>query len=51
MRKQTLAREDKTGSRIRTIRGKTVILDFDLALIYGVPSKWLNEQVKRNAKR
>jgi hypothetical protein len=38
-------------SVIRTIRGKKVILDFDLARIYGVPTKRLNEQVKRNAKR
>ena len=38
-------------SRILTIRGQKVILDADLALIYGVPTKRLNEQVKRNAKR
>ncbi len=36
---------------IRTIRGQKVILDFDLARIYGVPTRRLNEQVKRNAKR
>ena len=36
---------------IRTIRGEKVILDSDLARIYGVPTKRLNEQVKRNAKR
>jgi hypothetical protein len=36
---------------IRTIRGRKVILDSDLARIYGVPTKRLNEQVKRNAKR
>jgi hypothetical protein len=28
-----------------------VILDADLARIYGVPTKRLNEQVKRNASR
>ena len=38
-------------SVIRTIRGKKVILDSDLAQIYGVPTKRLNEQVGRNAKR
>jgi len=27
------------------------MLDFDLALLYGVPTKRLNEQVKRNLKR
>ncbi len=36
---------------IRTIRGQKVILDSDLSRIYGVPTKRLNEQVKRNAKR
>jgi hypothetical protein len=36
---------------IRTIRGQRVILDSDLARIYGVTTKRLNEQVKRNAKR
>jgi hypothetical protein len=39
------------GSRIVTVRGYRVILDADLARIYGVPTKRLNEQVKRNAKR
>jgi hypothetical protein len=36
---------------IRTIRGQKVILDADLARIYGVTTKRLNEQVKRNATR
>ena len=38
-------------SRILTIRGQKVILDADLAALYGVPAKRLNEQVKRNLKR
>jgi len=38
-------------ARIVTIRGQKVILDSDLAVIYGVPTKRLNEQVKRNADR
>src|SRR6478609_6546451 len=33
------------------IRGEKVMLDSDLAEIYGVSTKRLNEQVKRNAKR
>ena len=37
--------------RILTIRGQRVILDADLASMYGVPTMRLNEQVKRNAKR
>ncbi len=38
-------------SLILSIRGQKVILDADLAAIYGVPTKRLNEQVKRNAER
>ena len=36
---------------IRVIRGQQVILDFDLAILYGVENKRLNEQVKRNIER
>ena len=38
-------------SLILTIRGRKVMLDADLAEFYGVPTKRLNEQVKRNADR
>ena len=33
---------------IMVIRGKKVILDSDLALLYGVETRRLNEQVRRN---
>jgi hypothetical protein len=33
------------------IRSQKVIVDADLALLYGVPTKRLNEQVKRNLDR
>ena len=36
---------------IRTIRGQKVILDADLARIYGVTTKALNQAIKRNLKR
>ena len=36
---------------ILTLRGQRVILDADLADVYGVPVKRLNEQVKRNIER
>ena len=36
---------------ILIIRGQRVILDADLARLYGVPTKRLNEQMKRNAAR
>jgi hypothetical protein len=38
-------------SLILTLRGSKVIVDSDLADIYGVPTKRLNEQVKRNIER
>ena len=38
-------------SLITEVRGHKVILDSDLAGIYGVQTKRLNEQVKRNARR
>ena len=38
-------------SLIRTIRGQKVMVDFDLAMLYGVLNKRLNEQVKRNIER
>jgi len=38
-------------SKILLIRGERVMIDSDLAELYGVPTKRLNEQVKRNIKR
>ncbi len=37
--------------RILLIRGQRVMIDADLAELYGVPTKRLNEQVKRNPSR
>lgn len=37
--------------KIYIIRGKKVMIDRDLAILYGVPTKRLNEAVKRNIKR
>ena len=39
------------GTLILTIRSQKVLLDADLAAIYGVPTKALNQAVKRNADR
>lgn len=41
----------KIEERIYCIRGKQVMIDKDLALLYGVKTKRLNEQVKRNIER
>ena len=38
-------------SLIRVIRGQQVILDSDLAMLYGVETKALNQAVKRNSNR
>src|SRR5204862_8075077 len=37
--------------RILSLRGEKVILDLDLAELYGISTKRLNQQVKRNADR
>jgi hypothetical protein len=42
---------EQIESRILLIRGQRVILDADLAQLYGVTTKRLNEQVRRNAGR
>jgi hypothetical protein len=39
------------ASRIRAIRGRRVLLDADLAALYGVETRRLNEQVRRNLAR
>jgi hypothetical protein len=41
----------KLDALIHTIRGQRVMLDRDLAELYGVPTKKLNEAVKRHSKR
>ncbi|KAA2245421.1 ORF6N domain-containing protein [Chitinophaga agrisoli] len=38
-------------SKIYEIRGQKVMLDFDLAELYEVPTKILNQAVKRNEDR
>ena len=49
-REETLITKD-VGSLIITIRNQKVIVDRDLAEIYGVETRRLNEQVKRNRDR
>ena len=48
---QIPATDDFIKSCIFTIRGVQVMLDRDLAKLYGVTTKRLNEQVKRNMAR
>ena len=42
---------DDIKTKIHTIRGHQVMLDKDLAELYGVETRRLNEQVKRNPER
>ncbi len=51
MVKQITVLAKRVDSKIRLIRGQRVILDTDLAELYGVSVKQLNQQVKRNARR
>jgi ORF6N domain-containing protein len=41
----------QVAQSIRFLRGQKVLLDFDLAALYGVATKVLNQAVKRNATR
>ena len=42
---------DQIALRIRNFHGEKVLLDFDLAALYGVETRVLNQAVKRNADR
>ncbi len=42
---------EKVERRILLVRGNKVMLDSHLAELYGVPTKRLNQQVRRNTKR
>jgi len=47
----TLVPQELVESRVLLIRGKKVMLDADLALLYQVKTKILNQAVKRSIKR
>ncbi|OGS36578.1 MAG: hypothetical protein A2293_10690 [Elusimicrobia bacterium RIFOXYB2_FULL_49_7] len=49
--KTTLVPVETITEKIFEIRGPKVMVDADLAVLYGVPTKRLNEAVKRNIKR
>lgn len=51
MSKTDLISVEKIEKTIYLIRGEKVMLDRDLALLYGVETKILNRAVKRNLKR
>ena len=47
----SLIKEEMIERKILLIRGKKVMLDRDLAFLYGVPTKALKQAVKRHLKR
>ena len=51
MNKTAIILAKRVGSKILILRNQKVILDTDLAELYGVPVKRLNEQLKRNPQR
>ena len=51
MEKTNLLSEEKIVNRIYFIRGKKVMLDRDLAELYNVETKVLNQAVKRHPRR
>lgn len=51
MKNKTLVSVDSIEDKIYLIRGKKVMLDRDLAFLYGVEARVLNQSVRRNKKR
>ena len=51
MKKASLIPVERIASRIYLIRGQKVMLDSDLAELYDVSTKVLNQAVKRNLSR
>jgi hypothetical protein len=49
--KGTIAGVEQIESRIRLLRGRKVILDVDLAQMYGVETRALKQAVRRNLDR
>lgn len=51
MKKMLSPTEDSLTSRIHLVRGQKIMLDADLAELYGVSTKVFNQAVKRNLGR
>ena len=51
MTKTSLTAQDTIKDKILVIRGKKVMLDRDLAMLYDVETKYLKRQVNRNIER
>src|SRR5271169_6558553 len=51
IRRRAAATAAMIANRIYAVRGQRVMLDRDLAELYGVPTRTLNQAVKRNRSR
>ncbi len=51
MAKMSIIKNENIANQIHFIRGEKVLLDFDLAALYGVETKRLKEAVRRNINR
>ncbi len=51
MTKRPTVLASRIGNRIALLRGQKVVIDADLAELYGITTKRLNEQVRRNRGR
>jgi hypothetical protein len=51
MTQQSALSAEQAHARVISIRGVRVLVDSDLAGLYGVPTRRLNEQVRRNLER
>src|SRR5258705_6358747 len=51
LKKRKVIPDEVVMNKIIMVRGKKIMIDRDLAELYGVTTKQLNQQVKRNAKR
>jgi len=48
---KSLIKQEEIVGRIYFLRGEKVILDRDLAILYGVETKVLKQSVRRNIQR
>lgn len=46
-----MPRTERIAHLVHSVRGERVLFDADLAMLYGVPTKVLNQAVKRNLER
>ena len=51
LKKKGVIPDEVVMNKIIVVRGQKVMIDRDLAELYGVTTKQLNQQVKRNIKR